>query len=467
MSIRIHVLPEKSNLTHTTSIDEVLYLSDDASGFAAAFPATCIRHDAEGTEVVASAHNCNEGQRTADDLGFELFVCLCRRDARQLIGGAGFIADAVDELGKIAVVIRPENKIDGQAHSEKIFAEILRHTTEDTDYKPGITLFQIRERLQPTVYALMCLLAHGTGIEQNDAGLFFTTYNTVAVIFEKQAHDTRIIFVHLASVGFDKDVAVEVMALFALIAQDTRLKGWLLHRGQKKPFVLRRKPIFMPECMPSRPRIDKSLNIEEITYLFQFLEEPLTSYDCGTLCKDQYKGVPYCCSSEHAVPLLYKAEFTYLKSLGDLWHEWKPITADDKELKKSESKDQIFCECKGVAHCVREQRSISCRTFPLEPYIDRRGVFVGLTFLQEFTGKDPDTGKIKCPLTRKAKDIRQEAIDSHFMFWEKIMLRRSEEYETYVDTSKKLRRDRDRSGRTFTVLLPSHLKDSKLVRQYM
>ena len=116
---------------------------------------------------------------------------------------------------------------------------------------------------------------------------------------------------------------------------------------------------------------------------------------------------------------------------------------------------------------MRDERSISCRTFPLEPYIDRRGVFVGLTFLQEFTEKDPDTGKIKCPLTRKAKDIRQEAVDSHFMFWEKIMLRRADEYETYVDTSKKLRRDRDRSGRTFTVLLPSHLKDSKLVKQYM
>lgn len=219
--------------------------------------------------------------------------------------------------------------------------------------------------------------------------------------------------------------------------------------------------------MASRPRIDKSLNTEEIAYLFKFLDEPLTSYDCGTLCKDQYNGVPYCCSSEHAVPLLYKAEFTYLKSLGDLWHEWKPVTADDKELKKSEGKDQIFCECKGVAHCVRDERSISCRTFPLEPYIDRRGVFAGLTFLQEFTEKDPDTGKIKCPLTRKAKDIRQEAVDSHFMFWEKIMLRRADEYETYVDTSKKLRRDRDRSGRTFTVLLPSHLKDSKLVKQYM
>lgn len=218
--------------------------------------------------------------------------------------------------------------------------------------------------------------------------------------------------------------------------------------------------------MTTRTKIDKSLTVDEIAYYYTLLDEPLTTYDCGILCKHNYGGVPYCCTTEHAVPLLYKSEFEYVKSLGDLWHEWKPITAEDKEIKKSESKDQIFCECKGVEFCVRSERSISCRTFPLEPYIDRRGVFVGLTFIRDFTQKDPDTNKTKCPLTNRPSHIRQEGVDSHFIFWEKLMLRLRDEYELYTDTSKALRRDRKRTGRNFKIFYPSHLKDSKSAKRY-
>lgn len=214
-------------------------------------------------------------------------------------------------------------------------------------------------------------------------------------------------------------------------------------------------------------RIDRTLNAEEIAYYFSFLEEPVTDFDCGTLCRASADDTPYCCSAEHAVPLLYRAEFELLKAKGDLWHEWKPVSAEDKELKKTSGRDQVFCECKGAAHCIRAQRSVSCRTFPMEPYIDRRGAFVALTFLADFTQKDPDTGRIKCPLTRRPKDIRQAAIDSHYGFWEKIMLRRPEEFETYEDTSKKLRRERDRTGRPIPLLYPTHLQGSKLVKQYL
>jgi len=211
----------------------------------------------------------------------------------------------------------------------------------------------------------------------------------------------------------------------------------------------------------------KDLSSEEIRYYHSLLNQELTDFDCGSLCKDDNGGVPYCCKAEHAVPLLYKAEFDLLRSMGDLWHEWKPVTADDRKIAETASRDQSFCECKGIEFCIRDQRSISCRTFPLEPYIDRRGAFVGLTFVRDFTRRDPDTGKVKCPMTRRKNDVRQEFIDSHFIFWEKIMLRRAEEYETYVDTSKSLRRERNRTGRQFQVLLPSHMKDSKLVKKFM
>lgn len=211
----------------------------------------------------------------------------------------------------------------------------------------------------------------------------------------------------------------------------------------------------------------KDLDTEEIRYYHSLLNEELADFDCGSLCAPDNGGEPYCCKAEHAVPLLYRAEFEYLQTLGDLWREWKPVTREDREIASTASRDQLFCECKGIAHCVRDQRSISCRTFPLEPYIDRRGAFVGLTFVRDFVEKDPDTGKVKCPMTRRSREIRQAFIDGHFIFWEKIMLRRAEEYETYVETSKTLRRSRNRTGKQFHVLFPSHLKDSRMARRFL
>jgi hypothetical protein len=217
----------------------------------------------------------------------------------------------------------------------------------------------------------------------------------------------------------------------------------------------------------AKKRISKELNEEEIEYYFTLLNENVTDYDCGDLCKKYYNGVPYCCSAEHAVPLLYRAEFRHLQLVGTLWRRWIPKTAEDRKLARYGGGDQLFCECAGVQHCVRGQRSVSCRTFPLEPYIDRRGVFVGLTFLEEFSNRDPDTGITKCPLTERPRDIRQKFIDTQFVFWEKILFRRKDEYDTYLSTSKKLRKNRDTKNKKYTIFLPSHLKNSMLIGEYL
>jgi hypothetical protein len=200
-----------------------------------------------------------------------------------------------------------------------------------------------------------------------------------------------------------------------------------------------------------------SLTEEEIAYYLGLLHEELCGYDCGQLCKDE-NGVPLCCVVEGAVPLLYKTELSYLEKQGRLWSRFIPKTKEDKELVKTADTDQVFAECRGVSHCIRSQRSICCRTFPLEPYLDKRNVFVGLTFMEEFRKPDKKTGKPKCPMTLRAADIRQQFIDAHFIFWEKLMFRRREEYDTYIGTSRKARTVRKKTGQDFPVLLPSHHK---------
>ena len=175
--------------------------------------------------------------------------------------------------------------------------------------------------------------------------------------------------------------------------------------------------------------IFKGLTEDEIAYYYTLLNEEITNFKCGTLCAPKNGGEPFCCKVENAVPFLYKEEFSYLKKQSDLWSVWEPKTKHEIKLKKnSETEDTIFCKCKGVSFCERDNRSISCRTFPLEPYIDKRDVFVGLVFMKEFTEG--------CPLTNRPKEIRQEFIDSHFIFWEKLILRKTDEFETYKKSSK-------------------------------
>jgi hypothetical protein len=202
------------------------------------------------------------------------------------------------------------------------------------------------------------------------------------------------------------------------------------------------------------------LQKDEVTYYYSLLNEELTDYDCGHLCKDDNGGYPFCCLVENAVPILYKQEFELLRSRTNLWSVWKPQTEEDKQTKKDyEGGDTIFCKCKGVEFCERENRSISCRTFPLEPYIDKRKVMVGLVFMKEFMHG--------CPLTKKPKDIRQEFIDSHFIFWEKLLLRNHEEFEMYWKSSKGYRISRSKTKKKFQVFLPSHLKGKRYLVKYL
>ncbi len=216
-----------------------------------------------------------------------------------------------------------------------------------------------------------------------------------------------------------------------------------------------------------RKRAVKDLTKEEVPYYLSLLNEEVCEFDCGELCAKDNNGEPYCCTVENAIPLLFKSEYEYFNEKGDLWYIWKAQSEDEKEIEESARKDQVFCDCGGASNCKRDLRSITCRTFPLEPYIDRRGVFVGLTFLYDFTIKDDETGKIKCPLTKKPAHIRQEFVDASFIFWEKIMLRVREEYDTYVDSSHDLRRKRDKKGFKLKILYPTWFQKLKSMKEYV
>ncbi|MCB1191597.1 MAG: hypothetical protein H7A23_06975 [Leptospiraceae bacterium] len=199
---------------------------------------------------------------------------------------------------------------------------------------------------------------------------------------------------------------------------------------------------------------------EEIEYYYDILNENIVDFDCGTLCKPDNNGVPFCCSVRNAVPYLYKKEFELLKKRTNLWKEWIPSNKQEIKMKmEQESDDGIFCECKGHQFCERENRSISCRTFPLEPYLDKRGVLVGLIYIKSFVHG--------CPLSKHPEKIRQEFIDTHFLFWEKLLLRKKDEYDMYLAASRTERRLRTKNKQEFKIFFPSHLKEREYLLKYI
>lgn len=216
----------------------------------------------------------------------------------------------------------------------------------------------------------------------------------------------------------------------------------------------------------NKNKISKALCVDEIKYYFNMLEEAIVNYDCALLCKKSNNGIPYCCEAGNAVPLLYRAEYEYLKTLGDLWFEWIPANEEDSELLDYARDDQIFAECRGTKHCVRAERSITCRIFPLEPYIDRRGVFVALTFIEDFLKSD-DNKSPKCPLASRGQDIRIEFIDSHFLFWQNLLLRLPSEYKIYKRSSASIRRLNKKQKTEPILFFPSFYKDIKSMREFI
>ncbi|MBL8673223.1 MAG: hypothetical protein JNK11_21375 [Alphaproteobacteria bacterium] len=118
--------------------------------------------------------------------------------------------------------------------------------------------------------------------------------------------------------------------------------------------------------------------------LYDFLSAPISRTDCGRKCAPLNGGEPVCCSTGNAIPIAHKAEFALLKERTDLWHRFRPFDATSKKIVGELAHAYCAIECKGVAHCERDNRTLACRAFPFVPYVDRAGAFLGFTYFWEF-----------------------------------------------------------------------------------
>lgn len=195
----------------------------------------------------------------------------------------------------------------------------------------------------------------------------------------------------------------------------------------------------------------EGLSEQSIAIYHHLLDQEITDYDCGKLCAHLNKGVPLCCSEQYTLPLLYKSELAMLQKKGDMWKQWQPKKRKEKKLVGKLDKQEAYCQCTGIEFCLREQRSIACRTFPLEPYLDENGNLAGLVFVADFRLNPEKTSNLRCPLTQRPDDIRDQYIQSALLFWREL-LRIPAEYHTYLESSRSLRKKHSKSGIAIKIL---------------
>ena len=110
----------------------------------------------------------------------------------------------------------------------------------------------------------------------------------------------------------------------------------------------------------------------------------------------------------------------------------------------------VVAVCKGHTCCERDNRSLACRTFPFEPYVDHDGAFAGLVFAYDLAHL--------CPLITSAHAIEPAFVVEACAMWTKLFAFDPDERAFYAGCSRTLRRLFGRRGEPIPVFTPDGVR---------
>jgi hypothetical protein len=191
----------------------------------------------------------------------------------------------------------------------------------------------------------------------------------------------------------------------------------------------------MPEVKPA-----------DFAAVYEHFQAPIAALNCGEKCAPYNEhGVPFCCDTKHAVPTAYQAEWNYLKGNTDLWHLWhSDDPAESQQLQAQTPTGQVLIACQGYERCQRGFRSITCRSFPFFPYIDREGRFIGMSYYWDYE----DRCWVISNLRIVSKQYRVEFIAAY----DELFRRMPEELDNFQYHSAMMRRIFSRRKRAIPLL---------------
>ena len=172
--------------------------------------------------------------------------------------------------------------------------------------------------------------------------------------------------------------------------------------------------------------------VELYRRVYETFTAPVSRFDCGRKCAPHNGGEPICCSTEHAIPILDKWELELLRSRSDLWRPYKPNDAEGRAIVKDMHHECRAAECKGAAHCERDNRALACRAFPFFPYITREGDVPGLSYYWAFEDR--------CWVISHLEIATREFVRECLAAYEAIFAEDKLEYECNRDMSADMRR---------------------------
>jgi hypothetical protein len=178
--------------------------------------------------------------------------------------------------------------------------------------------------------------------------------------------------------------------------------------------------------------------------IYDSFTAPISRFDCGRKCAPLNDGQPVCCTTGHAVPVVDRAEWKLLRQRTDIWHVYKPTDASGRAVVSDLHAHCLAIECKGAAHCERENRSMSCRTFPFFPYITLEGEFFGLAYFWTFEDR--------CWVMSNLGVVDKQFVAEFIAAYELLFGHDVEEYTANRDQSAAMRRTFSRWNRIIPLL---------------
>lgn len=175
-----------------------------------------------------------------------------------------------------------------------------------------------------------------------------------------------------------------------------------------------------------------ALEPADFAALYEGFDAPVSRYDCGRKCAPLNNGTALCCSADNAVVVAYKTEFEFLKGRTDIWSKFKPYDYSTRQIVEELTHDCMAIECKGVAFCERNNRTLTCRGFPFYPYLTRQKELVGIGTYWMFEDR--------CWMISNLEIVERTFIDQFLATYEAIFAKDKSEFQTYVEFSASARR---------------------------
>lgn len=180
--------------------------------------------------------------------------------------------------------------------------------------------------------------------------------------------------------------------------------------------------------------------------IFDFYDAPVMHVDCGEKCRAYNDGIPVCCDTRNAVPIMQKSEWRYLRSRSKLWHAFKPYDAATRNIVEGLHSDCKAVECLGPAKCERDNRSLACRAFPFFPYFTKDREILGLSYVWQFEDR--------CWVIGNMKRVEQSFVDQTLKAFDTLFQDDPAERGVFTDFSASMRRVFSRQRRPIPVIGP-------------